>query len=152
MNIIYNRELTKENLELFKLMEEFMYINLKDKKFYYKITIHFNELEDKLNGLSYIGKFSMRPGSPYQPYIKISDYAIRLSSNASILKGEETFNSFEKYRLLVIFHELAHLITTYNDPDKFYLMTKDNALNFDKTDENEVNELDIGFLKSKHLI
>lgn len=139
-------------LELFKLMEEFVYTYLIDKRLFYRLTIHYKELEDKQNGMSYVGLFTIRPNKPYEPIINISDYALRLSSNAYIQSGQQLLNSYEKYRLKVIFHEMAHLIDTYNDPEQFYIMTKDNDEAFDKVEENKVNELAIEFLKFKRLI
>lgn len=152
MNIVYNKDINGKQLELFKLMEEFTYTNLKDKSLFYKITIHFKEVEDKSNGLSYIGTCSFRPSKPYEPIIKISNYAIRLFSNAYILSGKKLFNSYEKYRLKVIFHELAHVVVDFNDAELFYIMTRDNDDHFDKGEENNVNILADEFLKLKQLI
>lgn len=152
MNIVYNRDITVKELELFKLMEEFIYTYLKDKSLFYKITINFKEVEDKANGLSYIGICTFRPSKPYEPIIKISDYSIRLSSNAYILSGKKLLNSYEKNRLKVIFHELAHVIDTYNDEEQLHIMTRDNKDIYDKEEENKVNMLAEEFLKLKQLI
>lgn len=152
MNIVYNKDITGEQLELFKLMEEFVYTNLKDKSIFYKTTIHFTEVEDKCNGLSYIGSCTFRPSKPYEPIIKVSDYAIRLSSNAYKLSGNKLSNSYEKYRLKIIFHELAHVVVTFNDAELFHIMTMDNDDYFDKGEEDNVNILADEFLKLKQLI
>lgn len=152
MNIVYNKDITGEQLELFKLMEEFVYTNLKDKSIFYKTTIHFTEVEDKCNGLSYIGSCTFRPSKPYEPIIKVSDYAIRLSSNAYKLSGNKLSNSYEKYRLKIIFHELAHVVVTFNDAELFHIMTMDNDDHFDKGEEDNVNILADEFLKLKQLI
>lgn len=129
-----------------------MDIYIKDKSLLDKITIHFNEVEDKNNGLSYIGKCTFKPKQPFQPIIRISDYAIRLSSNAYILRGTKQFNSYEKYKYKVIFHELAHIARTYNDPEEFRIMTMDNKEHFDKNEEDTVNAIDDEFLKKKNII
>lgn len=152
MNIVYNGDVTEKQLELFKLMEEFMCTNLKDKSLFYKITIHFKEVEDKSNGLSYIGLCTFRPSKPFEPVIKISDYAIRLSSNAYILSGKKLFNSYEKYRSKVIFHELGHVVVIFNDAELFHIMTRYNGDYFDKVEEDNVNILADEFLKLKNLI
>ena len=152
MNIVDRKDITEKKLELFKLMEEFMYTNLKDKSLFYKITIHFKEVEDKRNGLSYIGSCTFRPSKPYDPIIKISDYAIRLSSNAYILSGKKLLNSYEKYRLKIIFHELAHVAATFNDAELFSIMTSGNDDRFDKGEEEKVNIMADKFLKLKKLI
>ena len=152
MNIVYNKDITEEQLKLFKLMEEFIYTNLKDKSIFYKTTIHFTEVEDKYNGLSYIGSCTFRPSKPYEPIIKVSDYAIRLSSNAYKLSGNKLLNSYEKYRLEIIFHELAHVVVTFNDAELFHIMTMENDDHFDKGEEDNVNILAEEFLKLKQLI
>lgn len=151
MNIIYNGNYP-EQTELFKLMEEFIYTNLEDKSLFNKITIHFNEIEDIAQGLSYIGKYTIPPDSPYNPILNISTYAIRLSANAYILSGKEVLNSYEKYRLMVIFHELAHLVNTFNDPELFYIMTKDDNFYYFENEEKRANTLAEDFLKLKQLI
>lgn len=152
MNIVYNKDITEEQFELFNLMEEFIYTNLKDKSIFYKMTIHFTEVEDKCNGLSYIGSCIFRPSKPYDPIIKLSDYAIRLSANAYKLSGNKLLNSYEKYRFKIIFHELAHVVVTFNDAELFHSMTRDNDDHFDKAEEDSVNILADEFLKLKQLI
>jgi hypothetical protein len=74
--------ISKEENTLFKLMKEFVYTYLTDKSFFEKITIYFKEIEDKNNGLSYVGL------STFKPIIKISNYAIRLSSQAYMLSNK----------------------------------------------------------------
>lgn len=59
LNIVYNRKIDQDQLQLFKLIKEFMDIYIKDKSLLDKITIHFNEVEDKNNGLFYIGKCTL---------------------------------------------------------------------------------------------
>ncbi|MEQ8197372.1 MAG: hypothetical protein ABRQ27_05160 [Clostridiaceae bacterium] len=154
MNIIYNNGTEPQEPELFKLMEEFVYTRLKDKSLFNKITLEFNETEDKENGLSYKGMciFLPEPGDPFTPIIQISDYAVRLSAQAIALSGKEIFNTFEKYRLKVIFHELGHLVVTYNDAHKLYLKTRDDELSVDYDEEDLVNQMMEEFLKEKNFI
>ena len=52
-----------------------------------------------------------------------------------------------KYRLMVIFHELAHLVNTFNDPELFYIMTKDD--NFYYHNYQKGKYLGRGFFKTK---
>lgn len=152
LNIIYNREITEDQIKLFKLMEEFTYTRLKNKSLFYKITLRFNEAYDRSNGLSYIGRCTFRPSQPFQPIIKISDYAAELYSKAYILSGKKLYDSYEKYRYHLIFHELAHVVRTYNDPEQFRIMTTANEEIFDKAEEDSVNGLADEFLKIKGII
>lgn len=152
MKIVYNGQEANTDQCLIKFMEEFMYTYLKDEKLLDQITILFNETEDKKNGLSYVGKVKFKPSQPFRPIIIISDYAIRLFANACIAEGKEPFNTYEKYRYKVIFHELAHVIHTYNDSEQLYIMTRGNKRIFDKHEENSVNDLCDEFLKMKDII
>jgi hypothetical protein len=54
-----------------------------------------------------------------------------------------------KYRLMVIFHELAHLVNTFNDPELFYIMTKDDNFYYFEDEEKKANILAEDFLKLK---
>lgn len=152
MNIVYNRQITDNEVRLLKLMEEFMFTYLEDKDLLDKIIIQFNEVEDKENGLSYVGKVKFKPSQPFRPIIIISDYAVRLFANACILTGRGPFNSYEKYRYKVIFHELAHVVHTYNDPEQLYIMTRGNKRIYDNHEEDSVNQFCDEFLKMKNVI
>lgn len=152
MNILYNQAITEEHIKLFKLMEEFMYTYLEDKSIFYKITIHFKESEDKISGLSYIGLCDFRLNKPFEPIIKISDYAIRLSSNVFIYRGLKPFDSYEKYRYKLIFHELAHLVDIYNNLEEFSAMCKGQEELYDEETEDRVNDLSDEFLLDKNII
>lgn len=152
MNIVYNKMISKEENTLFKLMKEFVYTYLTDKSFFEKITIYFEEIEDKNNGLSYVGLCTFKPNEPFKPIIKISNYAIRLSSQAYMLSNKTPYDSYEKYRYHIIFHELAHIVCTYNDLKLLNIMIQDDNDYFNKEEENICNKLSDEFLKSKSII
>jgi len=152
LNITYIKPITEDEIKLFKLMEEFMYTYLKDKSIFYKITLRFVELEDRANGLSYIGLTSFRRKEPYNPIIKISDYAVELSSNANKIRGHKCWNSYEKFRSCVIFHELAHLVEKYNDLEQSIILDQGHKLVFNKEEEDRVNKISREFLQSKGII
>ena len=50
---------------------------------------------------------------------------------------------------MVIFHELAHLVNTFNDPELFYIMTKDDNFYYFEDEEKKANILAEDFLKLK---
>jgi hypothetical protein len=152
VNIKYNRPVGEEELRLFKLIEEFTYTNLKDKSLYYEITLHFNELEDKRVGLTYTGQCFIHKKSKFSPHIKISKYALRLCANSYIRIKHELFDSFEKVRLQVIFHEIAHIIECYNNPNLLELELNIPGLRYTKHEENTANNMSDEFLKSKGLL
>lgn len=150
MNILYNRPITGKELELFKLVEEFVYANLNDKSLFYRITLDFTELDEEENSLKNTSSFRLDMDNYLKTYITIPRYMIKLFSNSCARLGEQTFDNFENLRLSIIFHELGHLTQLYNDPEKFrrerlvghgcYLVKKDEKLLDKMADE---------FLKSK---
>lgn len=152
MNIICNKKVTHDHSVLFKLIEEFFLTYLKDKTLLKKITIYFNEVEDKKDGLAYIGLCTFKPEEPFNPIIKISNYAIQLSHKAYILSNKSLYDTYKKFKYHVIFHELAHIVNTYNDTKLFNIMTQNNNSIFIKEEEELVNKLSDEFLTNKKII
>lgn len=150
MNILYNRPISEKELELFKLMEEFVYSNLNDKSLFYRITLNFEELSEENDSLTNKAYFRLDKDNYLKTHIGIPRYMVRLFSNSCARLGEHPFDKFENVRLLYIFHELGHLTQLYNDPDRFRKeQLVGNGCYFVRAEERLLDKMADKFLRSK---
>ncbi len=152
MNILYNQPITEKELQLFKLIEEFVYTNLEDKSLFYRITVKLYEDWSKKGALLRpTGKYHMYQ-SKYKTRIDINSYILKIISDSFIRHNNPIYKDFEQVRYETIFHEFAHLVTSYNDPEKTRLALMPNTLVLDYDDEKLANKLARDFLGFKGII
>lgn len=153
MNIIYNHPVSAKELELFRLIEEFIYTHLNDKSIFYLITVNLHETDSRGNALlKPTGKIHFYKNQ-LKSRIDINNYVLKLYSNSCIRCKDPAIKSHDEIRLLTIFHEFAHLVDIYNDPKKLEIEMKSyNALVYNKKVEEHVDKLAMEFLESKGIV
>jgi len=153
LKIKYNNKMTDKDKIMFDLAKEFILSGLKNKQIYDKLTLDLRRYKSKKHGLSYIGLFEVYKENEFVPKIVLYDYGINLYYNAYVLSGYKCLETLEQYRFKVLFHELGHLVDTYNlnpvDYEKF-LNTKQSI--FDQANEDKVNDMAIKFMLAKGII
>ena len=151
MNILYNRNIDDNTLKLFTFMDRFVYENLNNKLYYFKIVLHFTEISDYDNKLPYIGRFILNKDY-LNPIIEVSQSAVEEISDYFIKIGDETYKSNAQYKYKVIFHELAHLTGVYNDEEMMNKFINSNKLVCDDSEEDRANEISDEFLKTNGIL
>lgn len=152
MNIIYNHPVTEKDLELFKLIEEFVNTHLNDKSLFYRITVNLYENGNKRNAL-------LKPAGVFhlckdhsKTKISINNYILRVRADSLVRHNDPVFKDCEKLRYQVIFHELAHLVITYNDPEKMQTESIPNIRVLNQKEEDMADKMANEFLASKGIL
>ncbi len=153
MKIKYNNIITENDEIMFEYAKEFVFNGLNQKQVYDKLTLDLRRYKSKRYGISLVGLFEVHKENDFSPKIYLYDYGIKLLFNTYILSGYKCIKTLEQYRYHVLFHELAHLISTYNlEPVKYEEYINNRESIFDQNDEDNVNSMAIRFLLDKGVI
>lgn len=153
LKIKYNGRMTESDKFMFDFAKEFVFRGLEQKQIFDKLTLDLRKYSSKKYGLSRISVFEVYKESEFVPKISLYGYGIKLLFNAYVLSGYKCIETLEQYKYLVFFHELAHLIYTYNlDPIEYerYLNTRESI--FDQKEEDNANEIAIRFMLDQGII
>lgn len=132
-------------------MDKFVYENLNNKLYYFKIVLHFLEIDDYDNKLPYIGRFTLNEDY-LNPIIEVSKSAVDEIAKCFIKNGDETYKSSTQYKYKVIFHELAHMVGMYNDEEAMKKFIDYNGIFYDNCEEDRANDISDKFLKLNGII
>lgn len=68
------------------------------------------------------------------------------------MHNDPVIKSYEQLRYKVIFHEFAHLIMNYNDPEKLKISIIPNIQILNMKDKDNANKMVNDFLKTKGIL